>query len=316
MLYIRVPREPARGTSRDVKEKPVRSFRSAVVSLLASTLALAACSSADPSTTASSSGSTPSAALATLVPAAARAKGKLVFVEAAAAPLAYIEPGKSEVVGVIPDLVRDATARLGLDVQFQKVDLDGAVPGLLAKRYDAIAPIGDFKARHDVVDLIDLLHGGTALMVAKGNPTGVKGLDDLCGRKLAVVRGGIAERSSQAATKTCTDSGKPAIQVSSVPDSQALVLALQSGRVEVVWNDRAAIGYLMKQQKGAFEVPAGVQESAPYAIALPKDATGLRDALQAAVQASVDDGSYGKILDKWGVTDIGLSKITVNDTAF
>ena len=35
-------------------------------------------------------------------------------------------------------------------------------------------------------------------------------------------------------------------------------------------------------------------------------------AVQAALQSMVDDGSYGKILAKWGVADGRLKTITIN----
>jgi polar amino acid transport system substrate-binding protein len=41
--------------------------------------------------------------------------------------------------------------------------------------------------------------------------------------------------------------------------------------------------------------------------------TKLRDAMQAGLKAIIADGTYGKILDKWGLQSISLTTASVND---
>jgi polar amino acid transport system substrate-binding protein len=38
----------------------------------------------------------------------------------------------------------------------------------------------------------------------------------------------------------------------------------------------------------------------------------MTKAVQAALQSMVDDGSYAEILDAWGVSDGGITEITIN----
>jgi polar amino acid transport system substrate-binding protein len=52
----------------------------------------------------------------------------------------------------------------------------------------------------------------------------------------------------------------------------------------------------------------------PYGIVVAKG-SDLTKAVQAALQSMVDDGSYGKILDAWGVADGGIKTITINAAA-
>ena len=47
-------------------------------------------------------------------------------------------------------------------------------------------------------------------------------------------------------------------------------------------------------------------------ITLGEGAVTLRDALQKAVQALIDNGEYAKVLEKWNVTQGGVKTATVN----
>ena len=47
-------------------------------------------------------------------------------------------------------------------------------------------------------------------------------------------------------------------------------------------------------------------------IAVAKDDTRLRDALQAALRAAIADGSYDRVLQRWGLSDAALHTAAIN----
>jgi polar amino acid transport system substrate-binding protein len=62
-----------------------------------------------------------------------------------------------------------------------------------------------------------------------------------------------------------------------------------------------------------FDVVAGhVYQPVPLGISVAKDDTALRDQLQKALNALIADGSYLKILEKYGVADGALKSATIN----
>ncbi len=67
----------------------------------------------------------------------------------------------------------------------------------------------------------------------------------------------------------------------------------------------------IKQSGGKLQAAGTTFGVAPYGIAINKGST-LTKAIQKAFQDIVDDGTYKKILDKWGVGDGALSTITIN----
>ncbi|MDN5856322.1 MAG: transporter substrate-binding domain-containing protein, partial [Actinomycetia bacterium] len=55
--------------------------------------------------------------------------------------------------------------------------------------------------------------------------------------------------------------------------------------------------------EGAVEVVGDPYDTAPYGIAIGKDQGEYAQAVQGAVQALIDDGTYASILEKWDVSN-------------
>jgi polar amino acid transport system substrate-binding protein len=68
-----------------------------------------------------------------------------------------------------------------------------------------------------------------------------------------------------------------------------------------------------KESNGALEVVPDLQVSKRYfGMVLDKKDTELRDALQKAWQAIIDDGSYDKVLSEWDLSEIGIDEVKIN----
>jgi polar amino acid transport system substrate-binding protein len=245
-------------------------------------------------------------------------KGTLTAATSASVPpLLYLDSQTNELVGVVADLTHAYAAKLGLKIEIVKTSGDAVIPGVLAKRFDIVAAMGDFKSRRDKMDFIDIVKGGNALLVKKGNPSAVKGLDDLCGRKLAVIKGSIQEKRAGEASQTCSGAGKAAVEVMGYPDGPTAVLAMQSGRADVEWDDLAGAYYKVSKNPGVFEIAGAPQDKdAPYGVGLPKEQAQFRDAIHAALQSLHKDGTYGKILAKWGVDGLAQPEIVINGSQY
>jgi len=114
-----------------------------------------------------------------------------------------------------------------------------------------------------------------------------------------------------AKSAACVKAGKPAIKKVSLDTQDAAANAVALGQADAFSADSPVTLYGIVQLKGKLQTAGKTFEAAPYGMAVAKD-SGMAKAVQAALQSMVDDGSYGKILDKWGVADGGLKKITIN----
>ncbi|MFH8613863.1 ABC transporter substrate-binding protein [Streptomyces sp. NPDC017979] len=240
------------------------------------------------------------------------------------APMESVENGK--IVGVDPDIAAELGKKLGVEFTFTSGSFDGLITALNTGRHDiAMSSITDNKQRQEGldengkklgkgVDFVDYFLAGTAVYTKKGNPQGIKSIADLCGKAAAVQRGTTYEKALQTQSKACQDAGKPAVKIESFEnDTEAQTRVKSGGAVAGVNDYPVALDLARKADGGkAFEVVGDQIDAGPFGIAVAKDNTELRDALKEAVDAIIADGSYQKVLEKWGASSGAIDKAAIN----
>jgi polar amino acid transport system substrate-binding protein len=112
----------------------------------------------------------------------------------------------------------------------------------------------------------------------------------------------------------CVAAGKEPIEVLPYGSQDEATNAVVLGKADALSADSPVTLYAISKADGKLQ-PAGESfDTAPYGITVDKGSE-LTAAVQAALQSMVDDGSYGKILDAWGVADGGIDTITINVAA-
>jgi polar amino acid transport system substrate-binding protein len=71
--------------------------------------------------------------------------------------------------------------------------------------------------------------------------------------------------------------------------------------------------YFVKQSGGKLKFVPDLlpRKEIPTGIAVPADQPQLLNAMQKGLQELVNNGTYNKILDKWGAQGTGVKQITV-----
>ncbi|WP_411101932.1 ABC transporter substrate-binding protein [Streptomyces sp. cmx-4-9] len=244
-----------------------------------------------------------------------------VGTDAAYAPMEFTEGGK--IVGVDPDIAEALGKQLGVKFQFTSGTFDGLITSLETGRQDvAMSSITDNKKRQEGlddkgakigkgVDFVDYFSSGVSLILKKGNPEGVKSLDDLCGKTVAVQRGTIYEDTFKAQAEKCGDK-KLTIEAFDT-DAEAQTRVKAGGAVADL-NDYPVAAYIAKTSGGGNDFEVGGQQAdvGLFGIAVSKENTQLRDALKEALDAIIKDGSYGKVLEKWDVKGSAVPSATIN----
>ncbi|MYW21413.1 ABC transporter substrate-binding protein [Streptomyces sp. SID161] len=273
----------------------------------------------------SGSASTSGAPLADKLPQDIRSKGKIkVGSDIAYAPVEF-KDSSGKVVGLDPDLAAAMGKQLGVTFEFENGTFDALLTGLRSGRNDiAMSAMTDNKNRQqgidpdtgkkvgEGVDFVDYLTAGVSIYTRKGDTEGIKTWSDLCGKKLAVERGTVSEDLAKQEAKKCPSGKKLAIEA--FDDDQQSQTRLRSGGVDAASSDFPVAAYAVKTSGGGkdFEIVGDQVEAAPYGIAVAKDDTQLRDALQAAMDAIIKNGEYEKILEKWGAQDGAVKQSAVN----
>lgn len=291
--------------------------RTGVVAL--TVLALAGCgssssntsSNATTATTATSSAAV--ASIAALVPAAIKAKGTLnVATEAQYAPNEFIASDGHTIVGMDPDMMTALGEVMGLKVNMINANFETIIPGLAAGRYDiGASSFTDTKEREKTVDFVDYFSAGISFYAKTSANPGVSELKDLCGKATAVEKGTVEQEEAEKQSKACTKEGKKAVTVLSYPGQNAVNLAVSSGRAELGMADSPVVAYQIKQSDGQFKLIGKSYEFAPYGFAIPKT-SGMTTPILAALKHLIADGTYLKILTKWGIQAGAISTPTIN----
>ncbi|MFC4019201.1 ABC transporter substrate-binding protein [Micromonospora sp. GCM10011542] len=247
---------------------------------------------------------------ADLVPADIKGKGVLRVATAEGyPPMEMYKAGTQDLIGVDPELAAAIAGRLGLKLEMTNASFPGLIPGLQADRWDlAMSSMSDTEERRKAVDFVDYFQAGGSIMVAKGNPAGVKDLADLCGRAVVLAKGSSNLAIGEGQNTKCAKK----MTISQSEDAPTGLLQIDAGRAVATIVDYP-VAKLLAQESGKYEVLEAQYEAGPWGIAVDKKDSRLRDAVQRALQELIGSGEYTKILEKWGVTGSAVQAATVNN---
>ncbi|WP_405777253.1 ABC transporter substrate-binding protein [Streptomyces sp. NBC_00859] len=263
------------------------------------------------------------APLAHLLPQAIRDKGTVkVGSDIAYAPVEF-KDDSGKVAGIDPDLGAALGKQLGVTFQFENGTFDTLVTGLRAKRYDiAMSAMTDTKDRQngiadgkkvgEGVDFVDYYSAGVSIYTRKGKDEGIKTWSDLCGKTIVMERGTVSHDLAKAQAKKCPAGKKLTIQP--FDDDQQAQTRLRSGGADAGSADSPIAAYAVKTSGGGkdFQIVGPTVEAAPYGIAVAKGNDQLTKAIQQAMSAIIKNGTYNKVLAKWGAEQGAVTEAKLN----
>src|SRR5262245_59993007 len=236
-----------------------------------------------------------------------------VAADASYPPDEFIAEDGTTVIGMDADLAKAIAQLMGLEAVVSNQTFESIIPGIFAGKYNlGMSSFTDSKKREGTVDFVTYAEAGESFFVnADGGPE-INSIDDICGITVAAEKGTTEADDATAQSKKCTDAGKPAVQVSVFPDQAGANVALSSGRADAGFADTPVADYAVKQSDGKWKLsPAPSIANAPYGLAMAKD-SGLQQPVLAAVKKLMDDGTYDKIFDYWGLQSDKIDNPTIN----
>jgi len=249
--------------------------------------------------------------LAKLVPAELKTTGLQIATSSNLPPMTYIDEDSKTAIGFDVDIAKSIGKVLDVKTDIRTVGFDTIIPGLSAGRFTvALSSIGVTDERLKTVDFVNYYRGGQGFLASKATDFAVTDLKDLCGHRVAVGSGSVQESTLQKdEVNLCKDSGREPWQVQVFPDNNAGVLAIRSGRADVLYASISIVAY-SADQNDQLRI-AGRYKRTTVGAALPKDSP-LGPAVQKAVQKLIDDGTYAKLLQKWGLEDNAIKTAEIN----
>lgn len=171
------------------------------------------------------------------------------------APFGYIDEN-GEVTGSSPELLRAIFAELGVpEVRAESVAWDGLIPGLKAKRFDAVAA-GMYITPERCAEVAfaePTYRVLQAFLVPAGNPHGLTTFDDIAANPdvtVAVLNASVEQGYAKGA-------GVSEAQIETVDNQTSAYELLSNGRVDAVALSTLSLNRLLNQRGGDFEVTEG-----------------------------------------------------------
>jgi polar amino acid transport system substrate-binding protein len=236
----------------------------------------------------------------------------IVAADATYAPDESIASDGHTVIGMDADMVKALGAVMGLKTNVVNATFDSIIPGLQAGKYEmGASSFTDSKARQKVVDFVTYFSAGTSFYTKAQGGTTVDTLASLCGHTVAVEATTTEQTDATVQSKNCKSTGKPAVNIGVYKTQTEVNLAVQSGRAQLGMADSPVAAYAVKQSNGLLKLVGQPYGTGPYGFALPKG-SGMTKPVLAAVKALMANGTYMKILAKWGLQPGAITNPTIN----
>lgn len=286
--------------------------RSTILAIIA--LLVAAVASAAPTAPQKKPKPPTTAQLRAKLPANVRKANALHIATSIYAPVDYYKADGKTLTGFDADIMRAVAKKLRIKIEWAVIDFSAIIPGITSGQYDFATDLNDTKQREQVVDFITEFRDGSSILVKRGNPDRIRNLADLCGKTVVMTQGSVQIPIANTQSDKCQQAGKSKIDQLLVPDDPPARLALKSGRASAYLVNTLAGSYAAKTENGGqdFQILAGVYQPQYAGIIFPKKSKRLREAIRATLNAVIQDGTYRKIMVRYGVVNNAIKKSLVN----
>ncbi len=228
-------------------------------------------------------------------------------------------------VGLDIDLGMEIATRLGLQYELVNSVFDTIIAAAAGGKCDMILSDMNITAtRNKQISFIEYLKVGQSILVAKGNPDNINAPTDLCGKSVAAESGttevdylqGTGDYKGAGLAADCTKAGKPQVTVVVTQKDSDALQQLQAGKVTAYFADTPVAGQYAAKNPDQFQLVGQPIQPMPVGIGVPcggaadctsAPLTPLGQAVQAALKSMMADGTYGKILDKYGAKDSAVT---------
>lgn len=233
-------------------------------------------------------------------------KGKTVFTvgfDAEFPPYGYMDEN-GEYVGFDLDLAQEVCARNGWELVKQPIDWNAKDMELNNGNISCIWNGFTMNGREeDYTWTTAYVDNSQVFAVAASS--GIEKKADLAGKVVAVQ----ADSSALAALNDEEVPENTALRDSfadliEYADYNTAFMDLEQGNVDAVAIDIGVASYQVeKREKGKFIILSEALATEQYGVGFKKGNTELRDSVQKTLDAMADDGTFGKIAEKWGLSD-------------
>jgi len=231
-------------------------------------------------------------------------------------PLVFTADDNKTPIGVEVDLAYLFADALGLKVEPQVTSWENVFIGLDSRRYEAaLSNITVTEKRKEKYDFATYRKDDIAFEAKKGGDWKVSSGKDIAGKTIAVGSGTNQEKILVDWNEANIKAGLAPAKITYFQSQTDYYLALSSGRIDAYFGPNPSVQYHVAtagqtESIGTFS-GAGASLQGLIAVTTPKG-SGLAPAFAKAVNATIADGSYAKVLQRWNLASEAVPTSQVN----
>ncbi|MDR2257389.1 MAG: ABC transporter substrate-binding protein [Arthrobacter sp.] len=244
--------------------------------------------------------------------------GKLTVATSAGAPplSALASDDNTTPVGNEVDLAQLVADGLGLELNVVNVSWADWPLGVQSGKYDIVSSnVTVTDERKELFDFSSTRQDLLGFVVAENSEiTSITKAEDIAGLKLSVSSGTNQEKVLLEWNEELTKAGKQPAELIYYDDFAAAYLAIDSGRIDGYLGPNPTALYQVAVAPGrklVGTIEGGWPATAPIAIGTAKG-NGLIKPVNTVLNAAIRDGSYAKVLTRWGLNSEGIKASQIN----
>lgn len=259
-------------------------------------------------------------ALAAVLPVAQAQSGRAKGAPITAAvvsnypPMEFKDPATGKLTGFDIDIGEALAAKAGTTIKWEETSFDQMLSSLATGRVDIIlSGMTDIPARREAVKFIDYLKTGPQFYVMKERAADFPNMAALCGKKVgASRRTSFPVEITKWSDEQCVKAGKPAIVVTGTDGSADARTQLRQGRLDAAVQGGETMPYIMGQEPNTYMTVGKTFVFQYVGLATNRKDEAIAAELSAAMTKLIADGTYAKIIAKWGLGDFAVTKLIID----
>lgn len=203
------------------------------------------------------------------------------------------------------DLGLAIAEHVALEPVITEVPFEELIDAIVDRRCD-VAISGHFitQERLERIAMVPYREGAVNVVVEVDNPLGIEALTDLCGRTVAIVTGtiyhdivlGLGDYAGEGLNEQCTEAGAPPVNLAESTTEDDAVAEFDAGDADAfIGNEAVAL-----DSPGQYELSTAELPRLRNGIGLRLASDTLEEAIRAALRALIADGTYARIMDRYG----------------
>lgn len=203
-------------------------------------------------------------------------------------------------IGLDTELAEATFKCLGVPIEFSVGSWSGQLPAVANGQTDIMWDTLYYTPeRAQQMNFVIYFRAATGGLVAKGNPKGITGLEDICGTRAAAALGSVEEKQFRDISDKCVADGKDPVEIVVAADIPAGFRAVMNDRADLFLINLGLVDQMVADNPDKLERAFMILTDYKVGVGVNKEQTELAQAIMDGLAAIRADGTEKAIYDKY-----------------